>query len=91
MVEFILDIVFDIILEGSVQLTTAKKVPMLLRILAFLVVLALYFGVSGFFFYIGYNEAETIGSLLCYGVGVVILIAGIYQTYKMYKQRKEES
>ncbi len=90
MIEYILDLLFDFIVEGSVELTTAKKVPMPLRILAFIVVILIYLGVSGLFFYLGYFEAEPTGSFLCYVAGLIILIAGIYQIFKLFKKRKEE-
>lgn len=41
--EFVLELLFDLILEGSIELGTSRKVPMVLRILA-LAILVLVFG-----------------------------------------------
>jgi len=38
MLEFIGELVFEIILEGSVMLVSEKKVPMFIRVIAFIVV-----------------------------------------------------
>ncbi len=42
--ELILEILFEIILDGSLELAGAKKVPMVLRILATAILIAVYGG-----------------------------------------------
>ena len=53
--DFLLELLFDIIVEGSIELGSQKAVPMPLRILAALIVLVLFFGMGGLFVYMGYE------------------------------------
>ena len=92
MMEFIFELIFEIIVEGSIELGSEKKVPMPLRILALLVVLVLYIGFAGAIFFIGYDAMinDQIGvSILLYAVSVFILAGGMYQVRKMFKAHRE--
>ena len=51
--EFLLELLFDIIVEGSIELGSQKAVPMPLRILAAFIVLVVFFGMGGMFVYMG--------------------------------------
>jgi len=90
--EFILELLFDIIVEGSIELGSEKKVPMPLRILALLVVWIIFFGMGGIVIYEGY-EAYLAGAMpgawLAFGFGSFMIIGGIFIAYKMFRKKKE--
>lgn len=91
--EFILELIFDIIVEGSIELGSEKKVPMPLRILALLVVLILYIGFAGVLFFVGFDAMESgeMGAaILFYAVSIFILIGGGFLVRKMFRARDEE-
>lgn len=91
MLEFILDIVFDLILEGSTLVLSETKVPMFIRVIAFIIVTGLYLGIAGLLLYIGYlswMDKDYIATVLLIGVALFILIAGLIQTRKEIIKRK---
>ena len=53
--EFILELLFEIIVEGSIELSTHKKVPMPLRILAFIICFGLFGFIAGGISVVGFN------------------------------------
>ena len=90
--EFVLELLFDIIVEGSIELGSEKKIPMPLRILALLIVWTVFFGMGGVFIYEGYNSyiaGESQGTWLALGMGIFMIIGGIFIAYKMFKKKKE--
>jgi len=93
MLEFILDIVFDLIIEGSTMLLAEKKVPMVIRVIAFIVVVGLYLGGAGLLIFVGYSafiDKDYIASLILLAIVFFILIAGFIQTRKELRKRKGE-
>ena len=91
--EFLLELLFDIVVEGSIELGSEKKVPMPIRILALLVIWTIFFGMGGLLIYGGYEaiiENDTVASVaLFFAVGSFLIIGGIYIAYKMFRKKKE--
>lgn len=90
MLEFILDFVFDIILEGTIVIISEKKVPMPIRVIAGIIVALLYLGVSGLCFFVGvlsWGDREVVAALLFLVLGLFILIGGFIQMRKEIKRR----
>ena len=93
MMEFVLELIFDIIVEGSIALGSEKKVPMPLRILALLIVLVIFGGFAAFLFIIGYDlmiDGQTAGAVLFYAVAVFFVGGCVYQARKMFRARDDE-
>lgn len=67
MVEIIVEIIFD----GTLELVTAKKIPMFVRVLAAGLLLAFYIGFGGLLVYIGIKN----NSIVVTGCAVVLLVA----------------
>lgn len=91
MLEFIAEFIFEIILEGSVMLVSEKKVPMPIRVIAFLIVVGLFLGISGVFVCIGYSafgEQSYVAASICFAIALFILAVGIYQIKKELRKRK---
>ena len=90
--EFILELLFDIIIEGSIELGSEKKVPMPLRIIALLVVWIIFFGMGGICIYEGYEAyvtGATPGAWLAFGFGAFMILGGVFIAYKMFRKKKE--
>lgn len=93
MLEFVLDLIFDILFEGSAYVLESKKLlPTPIRIIASIIVVLLYLGISGVCVYIGVSswlESQILAAVLFWGLALFFIIGGFYQTRKHYKTRKE--
>ena len=90
--EFVVEFLFELILEGSIELGSEKSVPMPLRILAAIVVCIFFFGMGGFCIYTAYDEYMTHAApvvIVMFAFGVFMIGGGIALTYKMFKKKKE--
>lgn len=89
--EFLLELLFEIVIEGSVELGSEKKVPIPLRILAAFIVLTIFFGMGGVFIYMGYNatmENDTVAAIALFAVGAFMMFGGIFIIVKMFRKKK---
>ena len=90
--EFLAELLFEIILEGTIAIGSEKKVPLPLRILCLLVEWAIFFGFGGLLIYMGYESAlqnDTVSAVMLLGVGLLMIIGGIYIAVKMFRKKKE--
>lgn len=75
--EMIFEILFEIIIDGSLQAVSDKKVPLILRILSAAVLLIVYGGLVGFCLFLGVHDKNIlfvilgIGLLLFFGYGFI--------------------
>ena len=91
--EFLAELLMEIILEGTIAIGSEKKVPMPIRILCLLVEWAIFFGLGGLFVYMGYDALQgndTTGYFIL-GVGILMIIGGIFIAYKMFEKKKENT
>ena len=87
--EFILELLFEIIVEGSIELSTHKKVPMPLRIMAFIICFGLFGFIAGGITVVGFNylaENNIGGAIFFFAVSLLLIIAFIYAIHKTYKE-----
>ena len=83
--EIILDILFELIIEGSIGAVGDKKVPLLLRILAAVILVVVFGGLVGVLIYIGIDEKNWI--ILACGVVVAFVVAGaVWQTVRKHRK-----
>ena len=91
--EFLLELLFEIIIEGSIELGSEKTVPMPLRILAAVIALTVFFGMGGLFIYMGYEA--TLGgdktAAIAFAVGTLLVLGGIFVIVKMFRKKKEKN
>ena len=86
--EFIVELICEIIFEGSIELSTNRKVPWPLRILVCLVLLVVYGGLLLLLGYVGVNliqNGNTVGGVIFMIVDVflaVICVGGLTKKYK---------
>ena len=92
MIEFIFDIleaILSIIIEG--YNASGKRVPMWIRVIMLLIVLGAYllFGCGSI--YLGYMallDGEIVAGIIFMAIAIFVIVGGIYETRKMFKNRK---
>ena len=91
--EFIIELLFEIIVEGSIELSTSKKAPMPLRILAFMVCIA-FVGIIVLAVYTeGYDALitdNTATAVTLYVVGSLIVMVFFYIIYKQFRDHNKK-
>ena len=91
--EFLFELLFEIIIEGSIELGSEKTVPMPIRILAAVIALAIFFGMGGLFIYMGYDEilgGDKTAAIALFSVGALLVFGGIFVVVKMFRKKKEK-
>lgn len=88
-IELIGEIVFEIILEGSLELGTSKKVPMPLRILAAILVSAIYFGIITIIILVALDAMKT-NPLLAWLLIILDALLAVGVVYTVVKKRREK-
>ena len=83
-----LDIIFELILNGAIEAVGSKKVPIVFRIALALVLLIFIYGVCGLLTYVGIETGNTALAVL----GVLLLVIFtvlIISKVKNHKQKEE--
>ncbi len=89
--EFIIDLLFEIIVEGAVELSDNKKVPMPLRILALIVCLITIGAIIGMVYLMGYfdlMDGYMVNATFFFAIGSCLVIAFFYIIYKEFRERE---
>ena len=82
--ELIFEILFELIIDGSMNAATDKKIPVILRIIAAIILLVVYGGLVGLCFFFGIRNKSA--ALMLIGVFILtITILGIRKTYKNHR------
>lgn len=85
--EFIGETLFELIVEGALELSAGKKkVPLAIRILAALLLFVLFFGFSGWLIFCGIKDGEI--ALIILGA-FLFLLFGALILRKCWEKRKE--
>ena len=90
--EFIIELLVEIVLEGTIAIGSEKKVPIPIRILCVFVEWIIFFGFGGLLIYMGYEsiiQNDTVSAALFFGCGVLMIFGGIYIAVKMFRKKKE--
>ena len=91
--EFIIELLFEIIVEGSLELGSHRKVPMPLRILALAVFGVIYGGLVFLLFASGidaYQAGNLAAAVLLIVVSVGLLVGCVYMIRKKFKENNEK-
>ena len=83
--EIILDILFELIIEGSIGAVGDKKVPLPLRILAAVILVVIFGGLVGVLIYIGIDEKNWI-IVICGVVVAIAVIGAVWQTVRKHRK-----
>ena len=91
--EFIVELLVEIVLEGTIAIGSEKKAPMPIRILCAFVEWMIFFGMGGLFIYMGYEAIisnDTVAALALITIGGCMIIGGIFIAYKMFKKKRDQ-
>ncbi len=90
--EFIFELLFEIIVEGSIELSTHKKVPMPLRVLAFILCFGVFGLIGAIFFMLGFDYVDQNnigGAVFFFILGALFVIAFIYGINRTYRENNK--
>ena len=82
--EIIMEFLLDLIVEGSLEASSDKTVPLPIRIIAAIVLIGVYGGLIGFCFYLGIRGRSWVLIIL----GIIILSLTALGVRAVYKKRK---
>ena len=84
--EFLFEILLELILEGTMTASQNKKVPTAVRVFLIVLISALYLSVIGLILFIGVTcwKTNKIGGLIIITIGSVIFIMAAVKFRKMY-------
>lgn len=82
--DFIMEMLISLIFEGALEITTAKKVPMFIRVLAAVGLLTVYIGLGGILIYLGIINRSGI----VIGCGALLFVAVAIVTARKYREVK---
>ena len=84
--EFLFEILLELILEGTMEASQNKKVPKLVRVVLIVLISAFYLSVIGLILFIGVTcwKTNKIGGLIIITIGSVIFIMAAVKFRKMY-------
>ena len=90
--EFIIELVIELIVDGGIELTKSKKVSKWIRYPIVAIAGIVTIGIFGFMFLVGYGllEETVFGGLIILGFTILLLILTIHKLIKVYKEAKEE-
>ena len=78
------EILFEIIVEGSLEASRDKKIPLWIRIIAGIVLIAVYGGLVGFLIYEGIRSMNRILSV----IGIALLVFFVFGFWKVFKKHR---
>ena len=82
--EVILEFLFELIVEGSLEASSDKKIPLPLRIIAGIVLIGIYGSLIGFCIFSGIHDRNWIVLVL----GIIILVITILGARAVYLKHK---
>ena len=84
--DIVFEILFEIIVEGALDASFSKKVPLWVRIIAALLLIFVYGGLVGLIIY----SAISSKNWILFGAGILLLLFLSFGFYKIIKKRKKE-
>ncbi len=87
--DFIFEILLDLIIEGCFEASTNKKLPKIIRYPLIALIVLLFISVIGGIFILGISlwNKNIYGSIFIISISIILLIAAIYRLRKMYIER----
>ena len=87
----LLELLFEIILEGTLELGTSRRVPVVVRSLALLLILALFGGITLLIVIAGIHvlkQGDTLVGVLLLAISFLIAFASIYMVVKKIRRKR---
>ncbi len=86
----IMEFIVNLILEGTLEAGTSKKVPMPLRILLLIIFFAIYAALIGVIIMLGVNgikDGKIFGAIVMFAVAALIAVMSVAAFIKTYKSK----
>lgn len=85
--DFILELLFEIILEGCIEVTEEKRVPVILRIICASLLILLYCGIVGILLFVAIENKSGLMLFITIFIALIFLFAFVYK-YREIKKNK---
>ena len=82
-----IQIILDLIMDGSLGTVSDKSAPLALRIIAAVILAAAFCGLAGFCIYLIIKDANWYVKAIA-GLILLLELCAVYRFIKMYKHRK---
>lgn len=84
--EYLIDFILELVIEGSIEASKNKKVPKPLRYVALIIVLLFFICVISLIIFVGilFLKQSIIGGILLILLGIFMVIASVLKFRKMY-------
>ncbi|HBY32835.1 MAG TPA: hypothetical protein DEG74_03620 [Clostridiales bacterium] len=88
--EILFEILFDLIIEGSVELSKSKRVPLPIRIILGTLVSLLFIAVIALIGFVGVSmfSENVLGGIFCLGIDVLFAFLIIRRGMKEFRRRR---
>ena len=89
--EFIIEFLFEVFLEGSIEIGSERSFPLPVRILCLFIVFALFFLLGSSLIYSGYElllQNDIVFGVISAVIGCIVIIFGIFVAVKMFRKKK---
>ena len=89
--DYIIEFIFEVLLEGSYEIGSEKSIPMPIRIICLLIVLIAFGGLGCIMIYPGYElilQNDIIPGTMSIVIGFILIICGIFVAVKMFRKKK---
>lgn len=89
--EFIIELILDLLLEGSIEASKSEKVPKPVRYILIALISLFFLAVIGLIIFIGIDTLKNskIGGIIVISMGVLLLILAIMKFKKIYLKKKK--
>ena len=85
--DYFIQVILDLIMDGSLGTVSDKSAPMALRVIAAIILTAAFCGLTGFCLYLIIKDANWYVKIFG-GLILLITIFAAYRFFRMYKDRK---
>lgn len=89
--EFIFEMVLELILEGTLEISKNRKVPKIIRYPLIFFIVLLFLGVILLIFYTGvlaYQKINKICGIIFISIGIIFFVVSIVKFKKLYLKKK---
>ncbi len=89
--EFIIELILDLLLEGSIEASKSEKVPKPIRYILIALISLFFLAVIGLIIFIGIDTLKNskLGGIIVILMGVLLLILAIMKFKKIYLKKKK--
>lgn len=89
--EFLFELVLELILEGSIDASKSKKVPKPLRYVLIVFIVLFFAGIDSLFFITGFLaiKINTLLAILMFALGMIMVVATIFKFKELYISKRD--